>query len=159
MHTILNLKKIIKINTSYSRANEAFESYKTNNEHPLAHIETRSNEPTKDEFSDEDNTDMAMQTLNKFNAQRKGGKGAMIVGGSVTVVAGIMAGVGGYQAKPGLAIAGGVLAGAGGLSFLVGLFCWIDGQIKYYNARNELNLIKFKKSSISTDGAKISLNF
>lgn len=109
---------------------------------------------SKDEFSSEYN--VALYDFNKFNAQRKGGKGAMIGGGALAVAGGVMAGIGKSQ---GLTIAGSVVAGAGGLSFLVGLFCWIDGQIKYYNSKNELNLIKFKRSSISTDGAKVSLNF
>lgn len=155
----VNFKKIAVIKTSNLRANEAFELYKNynKNDYTAPNGDILTDISTNDKFSNEYNA--AHQTLNRFNSQRKGGKIAMIGGGVLAVAGGVMAGVGGYQGKAGLSIAGSVVAGAGGLSFLVGLFCWIDGQIKYYNSKNELNLIKFKRSSISTDGAKISLNF
>lgn len=158
-------KKVERLVTSNPEANQAFENYQmgdpnieTNSPYSIPSTET---DLTEDTYSAEYN--VALNAFNKFNAKRKGGIGAMIAGGAATVVGGVLMGVGAYTSIPQLTLSGYALSGVGSVSFLVGLFCWIDGQDKMFNAKNELNIIKLKRSIISGDispaGAKISLSF
>lgn len=155
-------KKVEKLITSKSAANEAFKCYQSGEQYVINNSSViKIDETAKDLYSDEYISTLSV--FNKFNSQRKGGKVAMITGGAITVLGGVLSGVGVYKAIPELVISGSVIAGAGGVSFFVGLFCWIDGQDKMFNAKNELNIIKLKRSIISGDicpnGAKISLSF